>query len=75
MIPQAMTDPAKKEMAVFRPTRMPAPMKAGVHSIIQPQFSTASAELLYLPQMKNQVKMCHYMSSAQLKFELHYNVD
>jgi hypothetical protein len=46
MIPQARTLPAKKDIETFRPTSMPEPMKAGVHSIIQPQFSTAMAALL-----------------------------
>lgn len=46
MIPYAMISPATKEMAVLRPTRMPEPMKAGVHSMIQNQFSPAIAALL-----------------------------
>ena len=58
IIPQARTLPAKKEMAVLRPTKIPTPMKAGVHSTSQPQFSTLMAALLYLPQMKNQVNIC-----------------
>jgi hypothetical protein len=46
IIPQAMTEPMRKEMDTLRPTSIPEPMKAGVNSRNQPQLSTLMALLL-----------------------------
>ena len=44
-LPHARTLPPKNEIAGLRPTSIPLPMKAGVHSMIHPQFSIARAAL------------------------------
>lgn len=54
----ARIDPRTKDAATFIPTSIPDPIKAGVHSINQPQLSIAMAVSAIKPVDAIQVKIC-----------------
>ena len=49
--------PATNEIATLGPTSIPEPMKAGVHSINQPQLSIVIADFTS-PKMNSHVNGC-----------------